>query len=213
MLVPLVAVLALGALASAASAKPLEWQKNGAALTKTEEISLKGGRQTLSAAGKNIQCEEIQGTGDVQPGAGGKGEVTLHLSKCTTEKTGCQVHSAGEPNGTITMANIATDLIIAETTKGVKLIAQELKENPKTKEFTTLDFEGATETSCSFFGKSAKMKGSVGAEISNTTESYFFPSPELEGNTLEMFGLAALWDGEQIKQELTGGGKLTAVEV
>ena len=206
MLVALVAVVALGTVASA-SASAHEWLKDGVPLTKTEEISIEGGRKIFTAAGKEIACEKTQGTGDVYPGAGG--EVNIHFSECKTSISTCAVHSHGEPNGSISFDNIPTTLLAAKTSGGAELLGDELRQNPTTKEFGLLEFEAQSSKACEEY-PTAKVKGDIIAEVINAPEGLNFPNPELQGDTFSEFGIAADWFGSY-QQRLTAGGKLVGV--
>lgn len=198
----------LGAITTAsASATTLEWHKNSAPLTKTEEITMKGGEQVVGFSGKEIKCKTIQGTGTISPGAGGKGVSTLKFSECTTTQRGCVV--SNEANESFTMKNIPTALVEAKTSSGGTVIADDLVGNKETGEFVTVQFTPLSGYSCSNY-PTTKIEGGIIAEVVNASEELRFPNPELEGNSLVAFGIQVYWIGGY-KQELKNGGALTAV--
>jgi len=74
-----------------------------------------------------------------------------------------------------------------------EILVDNFEQNVTTKEFVTLKFEGT----CSEYPET-KVKGNVGAEVKNLTnaevELHF--KPELPGNTLEAFGVKALFESQ-----------------
>ncbi|MGA8364916.1 MAG: hypothetical protein WB709_10395 [Solirubrobacteraceae bacterium] len=164
---------------------------------------------TLKAGTKEITCHKMRQAGTVSPG--GLAEATeLHFSECLTNQTGCDPHTAGAPNGLIVFKNIPTALTLREVASGggVKIVAEEYKSNPTTKEFGTVEFSTLAGGSCSEFPTS-KYKGQFAGEVLNATEEINFPEPELKGNTFEVFGKAGSIVA-RFTQMLANGGKLTA---
>src|ERR1700726_78756 len=126
-LLSLLAVFAIGAVASAsASAFSKEWQVckeagteefetnkcakkasggkfSWVSLTGTESLATTstGGAFELKAGVKTIKCTAVTDKGNIK--AAGADEATeIKFTGCTTGQAGCNVKSAGEPNGTIT---------------------------------------------------------------------------------------------------------------
>jgi hypothetical protein len=144
--------------------------------------------------------------GTVSPGTADLA-TEIDFLGCTVNVANCLPHSPGAANGLILLQNIPTELVLAEEQNGTKILGDEFKENATTKEFVTIEFTG---TGCSpEFPASTKVRGTITARINNTTEELEFPTTELVGNTLKVFGLAATLVGSD-KQMLTNGGTLGA---
>ncbi len=200
-------VLAVSAVA-ATSSSAHEWLKNGSALTKTEEVSYSGGELTLLSGTKSITCQKVAGTGNVSPGTMGLAKE-IHLLECTAGGApNCDPHSAGAANGLISIKDTLMELGLHETSGKEKIVADEIKPNATTKEFTTIEFTALTAGACESY-PTTKVKGNINAAVT-TLEELEFPSPELAGNTLEAFGKIAKLDGF-FKQVLVGGGELQVV--
>jgi hypothetical protein len=206
MIVSLLAVFAVGAVSASSALAAHEWLRNGAALTKTEEVLSEGSLFVLIAAGKEVHCEKLKDIADISPGTKSL-ILDLHFLECVTAIPACLVHSKGAANGLILVGDAPDELVLAETHGGAKVLADEFKENPTSKEFVTLEFE--PEASCKPSGYvTTKVQGHVDGEVSG--ELITFPNPELKGNTLSAFGAAASLFGDD-KQMFTLGGTLSAI--
>lgn len=207
-LVALVATVVVGALASA-SASAHEWFKNGSPLTKTEEVTISGGTLELHASSVDvITCKSDTGKGTV--GTGSAGEVAeIKWTGCTTSESGCSVKSTGQPNGTIVAVHLPTQLTERENTEHVNVVADELKENATTMEFTTLKFTQPSEGGCFNYPAETKIYGEVAGAVHNATSEIIFPSTALKENNLEGFG-KKLKFVTAYTQTLTHGGILSA---
>ena len=101
------------------------------------------------------------------------------------------------------MTNIPTVLVEREPSGGgARKLADNFEQNPTTKEFVTLVFAGT----CSEYPET-EVKGTVAAEVINLTNGNIelnFPEPELKGNTLKAFGVAAKLTG-RVREELENG--------
>ncbi len=232
LLVCLVAVLALGAVASAsASAFDYEvcekggtekFETNKCAKTSSSgEFSFKkvvapaepattstGGEFELKASGKSVHCTAVTDKGKIK--AGGADEATeIKFTGCKNDPKTCTAESPGAAKGTIIVTDIPTQLVerVNPSTKG-KVLADEFKSKTNAKgekEFVTLEFdkEGAA---CPEY-PTTKVKGQVAAEVTNLANgeiSLDFVLPELEGNTLEAFGEPASLDGK-VESSLASG--------
>jgi hypothetical protein len=146
----------------------------------------------LTVGGKVITCTGETNKGTITGGKPGKDLVeTATFTGCTTKQAGCKVKTVGQPNGTIVLTNIPTKLEQRKNAKGEEVVVDNFEQNATTKEFVTLKFEGT----CSEYPET-KVKGSVAAEVKNLSNGEVelnFPSPKLEKDTLEAFGLAALF--------------------
>jgi hypothetical protein len=223
-LVALLAVLALGAVASA-SASAHEWKVNGSPVVAAKEVTFSGGsfEMEVRAFSFSAKCRKVSGKGDVE--AEGKGKATeLKLTECTTnviESPECLVKSAGAPAraGEIILAGIPTVLVERESHGGgAKKLADEFKENATKKEMVKLEVGKEEETvthklkkPCGKFGVLNTVKGEIAAEVSNAKEELIFPSPELEGNSLSFAGWALTWPDATVVQKVVGGGTLEGV--
>jgi hypothetical protein len=206
MIVSLLAVFAVGALSASSALAAHEWLRNGAALTKTEEVLSEGALFALNAAGKEISCKKLKDIADISPGTKSL-VLDLHFLECVTTVATCFVHSPGAANGLILVGDAPDELVLVENHSGVVVLADEFKENPNSKEFVTLEFE--PESACKPAGYvKTKVKGHVAGEVSG--ELITFPNPELKGNTLEAFGSASTFFGDD-KQMFTLGGTLSAI--
>jgi hypothetical protein len=203
----LMAVFAISAVASAsASAEEHLWLVNGARATGQAVLGV-GGLFTLTAGAKVVTCHKIHSLGTVT----GMNDLatSIHFLECEAGASGaCLPFTAegGSVPGLILLLNIPTLLTLRLTSTKVLVVADEFKENATTKEFVTLKFSG---TGCGTEFPETKVKGNVAAVVDNSTQSLLFTSPELKGNTLEAFGVAAKFVGTT-NQTLTAGGTLTA---
>jgi len=194
------AVFAFSAVASAsASAFELKWKVNGAEAS-GQQVSSSGGEFKLAAGTKTITCTSVTDTGNAE--ASGKGKAKeIKFTGCKPGQSGCNVKSEGQSNGTIVVSEIPTQLVEREPSGGgAKKEADnfEAKMNAKgEKEFVTLKFEAEAGKSCSEYPET-KVKGSVAGETINSggAVELNFPNPELKGNTLEAFGVAAKLTGK-----------------
>ncbi len=151
------------------------------------------GPEVLTVGAKVISCTEVTNKGTITGGTPGTDLAeTITFTGCTTKQAGCLVKSAGQANGTIVLSNIPTKLeqrLVGEE----EILVDNFEQNVTTKEFVTLKFEGT----CSEYPET-KVKGNVGAEVKNLTnaevELHF--KPELPGNTLEAFGVKALFESQ-----------------
>jgi hypothetical protein len=202
-------VFAVSAVASA-SASAHEFLNNGAGITTTLSVLSEGGLFQLVAGAKVVDCNKVTDVGLVLTG-GRDLAHEIHFLECKTNQAGCDVHSHGAPNGLILVTNIPTLLVTKKNSKGEEVLADEFKSKTvgATKEFVTLLFLALAGGSCSEYGTETKVKGNVSAVVNNATESLEFTNPELTGNTLEAFGVAAKLFGND-KQMYTNGGALTA---
>jgi hypothetical protein len=197
-------VLAVSATASA-TASAHEFLKNTEPITGTEPVLSEGGLFVLVAGARVVDCEKLTDSGTVLP-AGVDFAKEIHFLNCKTAQAGCDVHSPGAPNGLILVSNVPTLLVSRENAAKEPVIADEFKSNPGTKEFVTLLFLALAGGSCSEYGTETKVKGQVAAQA--VGELLVFPNPELKGNSLEAFGVAAKLFGDDT-QMLTNGGKLS----
>ena len=121
--------------------------------------------------------------------------------------------TAHQENGFILVPNIETKLVEREPKGGgAQKLADEFKSKPAPlNEFVTLKFEPEAGKSCSEFPET-KVKGQIAGEVitlANGNTEINFPSPELKGNTLEFFGVAATLTGRS-EGELENGGAFRA---
>jgi hypothetical protein len=208
LLLSLLVLSAVGVATASSALAAHEWQKNGAALTQEEPALFEGKLFILTVAGKEIDCGTVSGTVDIFPGTKSL-ILDVHFLECVTSLPGCLVHSPGTPNGLILIGDLPAELVLAETHTGVKVLANEVKENPTTKEIVKLEFSADPGDNCTGF-PATKVKGHIASEVRNAKEELNFPNPELKGNTLEAFGAAAELTGG-VKQMLTNGGTLTGI--
>ncbi|HWY91141.1 MAG TPA: hypothetical protein VNY31_10765 [Solirubrobacteraceae bacterium] len=232
----LLAAFAVGAVASAsASAASLEWEvceelagpgvepptkyDNHKCNTQIEALAkrkwewrlLTGEYLTLSkgtkefkleVGGKVIACSGVTDHGFIL--AGGKDDATkIVFTGCKAGPNGCKAKSAGGVAETIEVTNIKTQL---ETIGGKLVDKFEQKTVGTTKEFVTLEFEGATCAGEGFV--KTKVKGNVAAECKNLANGNVelnFPKPAIaQTPKLEAFGLEATLTGTT-EEELENG--------
>jgi hypothetical protein len=215
----LFAGFAFSAVVSAsASAFNLEWEVNGAKLSGTENITWTNLTLfTLQAGAKVITCKKVTmgpHAGTITGGKPGTDAGMITFSECSTSEAGCLVKSAGPPAPADTIiVNVASRLVEREAAGGgAKKEADEFKP-PSGTTFVSLEF-GTRQTptgdkmegTCANFADTF-VKGQVAALTEG--ESLNFPSPELKGNTLEIFGKAAMLVGKS-EQKGETGNKITA---
>ena len=169
-LISVIAALAVGASVSSASAH--EFTNNGIGITGTLSVLSEGKLFTLAAGAKTVTCHKVTDVGTALTG-GRDLASEIHFLECLTGQAGCDVHSHGAPNGLILVTNIPTLLVERETAGKVKVLADEFKSNPTTKEFVTLLFLALAGGSCSEYGSTTKVKGQVAAEVKG--EELVFP--------------------------------------
>jgi hypothetical protein len=231
LLVSLLAVFAVSAIASAsASAFNLEWEvcekgtgtgtkfgehkcnthPGGAEewefkkLVGTKNVVSKGGAFTLEVAGKKITCTAVTDKGTITGGKPGTDLAEkIVFTGCKAGPNGCKAKSAGGAAETIEVTNIKTKL---EEVAGKLVDKFEQKTVGTTKEFVTLEFEGATCAGEGFV--TTKVKGNVAAECKNLANGNVelnFPTPAIaQTPKLEAFGLAATLTGTT-EEELENG--------
>jgi hypothetical protein len=182
------------------------WLKNGSPITQTEHVLSEGGLFIFETGPKIMDCEKVT---DLTLLFTNGTDLThsLHFLNCKTGQAGCVVHSPGAPNGLILWPNIPSLIVERENSAKEKVLADEFKENPTTKEFVSLVFLALAGGSCSEYGTGTRLKGQIAAQISG--ELLVFPNPELKGNTLEFFGVASRLFGDET-QMFTNGGVLSA---
>lgn len=202
------AVLVMSAIA-AISASAHQWLKNGSPLTQTEAVLSSGGQFQFSATSLTFTCESVTDTGVVLVGT--MGEVTsLHFLGCKTNKTGCDLSSDGLPPGLVLITNLLTELVLAKTTGGETVLADEFKGKGTKENVVGFLFTSLTTGACTPLPELVPVRGHISAIINNTTEELTFPATnEVTGNNLEFFGGAAKLIGSD-KRMLTNGGTLTA---
>jgi len=180
--------------------------------TETEKLISAGGEFKLAAGTKTVTCKKVLDLGTVT--SAGKGEATrITFEECSTSETGCLVKSPEGTNGTVVVTKVPTALVEREPSGGgPKKLAVEFKENATSKEFVTLQFEKSGGGACSTLPET-KVKGQVAAEVTNLlngNQELNFPSPELKGNSLEAFGVAAKLTGKDT-EELESGAAFRSV--
>jgi hypothetical protein len=158
-----------------------------------EKVVSKGGAFILKAGILEIKCTAVTATGNIKGGTPGTGESTNTFTGCKTATVGCEVKSPGQPNGTIKTAAVPTELkeeatkkVIEDTFKGTGtagFVKLEFEPNPKCKEngYVTTTVKGL-------------ISGQV-INLANGNTELVFPEPELAGNTLNAFGVAATLKG------------------
>jgi hypothetical protein len=154
-----------------------------------------GTTEVLSVFGKSIKC-----TGETDKGTITGGTPGTDLTKpstftgCTTSLAGCLVHSPGQPNGTIVLAASGIPTKLEQRLVGEEeILVDNFEEDPTSHEFVTLQFEPEAGKTCTGFTET-KVTGAVAAEVKNLSNAEVeldFPEPELPGNTLKAFGVAA----------------------
>jgi hypothetical protein len=172
--------------------KPLvdrEWEFQKLAVGESFAVESSGGKFTLTAGGKTITCGTVADTGTIESGGKDKA-TTITFKTCKAGTNGCEVKNTGGAFGTVVVAEIPTKL----EEVGSKLVDKfEQKLVGTTKEFVTLEFNGAT---CAGEGYvTTKVKGDVAAEVKNEANGEVkltFPStPIAQTPKLEAFGVAA----------------------
>jgi hypothetical protein len=160
-------------------------------------IEAEGGETKLTAGGKVVTCTAVKAEGTIKTKGEDEVENGITFTGCTANAGACFAFSPGQPEETIVVSDIDTQLV----ERGGKL-ADEFKENDATKEFVTIEFEekgevGEDSKACPGF-PTTKVTGQVAALVENVTSgegngdvSLNFPSPELSGNTLKAFGVKA----------------------
>jgi len=232
-MVSLLAVVALGAVASAsASAFSRQWdvcEEGTGAGTKftehkcttasgtgkwewkvltssseTRKVISSGGVFTLTAGGKTVECTAVTDKGTITGGTPGTDKAEeIKFTGCTANAKKCTAES-GAVKGTIIVKEVPTKLVVI----GTKL-ADEFEENPITKEFVTIKFDEAGEPCTNF--PTTKVKGDVAAEVIAGTGELNFPATPLTVPIhLEAFGVNATLVGKDT-QELENGWAVTAI--
>jgi hypothetical protein len=169
-------------------------------------VTSSGGVFTLTAAGKTITCQTVEDTGTIESGGKDKAS-TITFKSCTTGTVGCAVKNKGGTLGTIAVTEIPTQLeqaLIGEEEILVNKFEQKLVGT--TKEFVTLEFEGAP---CAAPGYvTTKVKGDVAAEVKNEVNGEVkvtFPSTAIPQSVkLEAFGVAATLTGSDNETLVNG---------
>jgi hypothetical protein len=182
-----------------------EWKKPAGSVA----VKYMGEAFKLTSAGKEISCTTVEGEGTLTGGSPGTDKATkLEFTGCKTSVVGCAVHSPAQPAGTIIAKELPSKLTERETSKGAKVLADVVEQEPLAKEIVTLSFEPAATCTPGGF-VTTKVKGTVAQECLNDTTTgqivSRFPTPELKKNTLEAFGSAATLVGEVII-ERSGAG-------
>jgi hypothetical protein len=180
---------------------------------------------TLTAGTTVITCTHIVSDGILIGGKPGTDLIKFILfTGCTTNKTGCKVKSKGNTKaGEILVIDIHTKLV--ERKKGAEnnILADNFEQKTRkgVKEFVTLETgevekveEAGTRfehkiltTACAGIPATTKVTGSVAAKVE--AEKLNFPNPELSGNTLNAFGVAAKLEGK-VKVPLEEPGEYRA---
>lgn len=178
--------------------------------TYSAKVISSGGTFKLTVTGKTVECTSITDKGDITGGLPGTDlALDIKFTGCTANSKKCEAESPGSgAKGTILVTNAPTLLVVRKTTTGTTVLADEFKQNPLTKEFVTLEFNEGASTCPNF--PTTKVKGEVAAEIVTGTGELNFPSPALEGNTLQAFGEEATLTGKDT-QELENGWAFTAI--
>ena len=201
-------VLVMSAIASV-SASAHQWLKNGSALTQTEPVLSSGGQFELTTASITLTCESVTDTGVVLIGTMDEA-TSIHFLGCKTNKAKCDLSSEGSPPGLILINNLLTELILAKTTGGEKVLANEFKGKGTKENFVGLLFTSLVAGACNPLPELLLLRGHISARIENATEELNFPATnEIEGNNLEFNGATAKLIGKD-KRMLTNGGTLTA---
>jgi len=160
-------------------------------------VTSTGGAFELTGGGSSSDCTAVTNTGEIGPG-GESTNVTLKFTGCTNDSKKCEAFApaANDGTGEIVVSGITDQLVQRETSLGVKVLADEFKENATTKEFVTIEFEVPGTEECKET-PTTKVKKQVAGQCTNITVAgqgeteLIFPKPELLGNTLEAFGVKA----------------------
>ena len=201
----LLVALAVSAVASA-PASAHQWLKNGSPLTQTEPVLTEGGLIIIFSAAAVIHCEKQHDFELVF------GDLDLrhewHFLECVTTKPNCDVSSPGAPR-LIFWLNLHSLILTVQNSKKEEVLADEIRGGGTKELFGDLLFTSLVANACSPLPELVALKGKVNAAIKNATEELVFPEPELQGNTLELNGVAAKMVGSE-KFMLTNGGSLSA---
>ena len=194
---------------AAASASAHQWLKNNAPLTQTEPVLSSGGQFQLTTSSVTLTCESVTDTGVVLIGTMDEA-ASIHFLGCKTNKANCDVSSEGSPPGLILVTNVLTELVLAKTTNGETVLADEFKGKGTKENFVGLLFTSLVASACNPLPELVPIRGHISARIENATEELNFPATnEIEGNNLEFNGVSSKLVGKD-KQMLTNGGSLTA---
>ena len=186
-----------------------QWLKNGAALPGTEPVLSSGGEFKLTTSSVTLACESVTDIGVVLVGTMDEA-ASIHFLGCKTNKANCDVGSEGSPPGLILVTNVLTELILAKTTGGETVLADEFKGKGTKENFVGLLFTSLVAGACNPLPELVPIRGHISARIENATEELNFPATnEIEGNNLEFNGVSSKLVGKD-KQMLTNGGSLTA---
>jgi hypothetical protein len=232
LLVSMLAVFAVGALASASASasfnllwevcekgatgtkytehkcttasKEGEWGWKSLAAGETRAVISSGGAFVLTAGGKKVECTLVTDKGMILGGKPGKDQAEeIVFTGCTANSKKCTAESGAE-KGTIIVTNIPTELVEI----GGKLADEfKAKENAKKeKEFVTLKFEEGTKECPNF--PETKVKGDVAAEVGPGVGELNFPSTPLTVPVhLEAFGVSATLVGKDTQEVVVGKEK------
>jgi hypothetical protein len=180
---------------------------------------------TLTAGTTVIKCTHIESDGILIGGKPGTDLAKFILfTGCTTNVAECKVKSKGNTKaGEILVTDIHTKLVEREKAGVKNILADnfEQKLHKGSKEFVTLETGKVEEvenagtrfehkilkTACTGVPTPSKVTGSVAAKVEG--EKLNFPSPELSGNTLNAFGVAAKLEGV-VTQHLQEPGEFRA---
>jgi hypothetical protein len=223
-MVAMLAVFALGAVASAsASAAPVWEECAGTGTLKgplcepgstgtagwvevkvAKAVTSSGGEFILKAGTNEVKCTKVTDKGTVGPGSVDLAEE-IKFEDCTTATKGCEVKNKGGTLGTVVVTEIPTKL---EEIEGKVVDTFSQKTVGTTKEFVTLEFSGST---CSAAGyTTTKVKGDVAAEVKNETNgtvTLTFPKTAIPVATkLEAFGVSATLSGSDNEKLASGVG-------
>jgi hypothetical protein len=169
---------------------------------------------TLVQGTHTITCTHAEDTGTIKGGNPGTDTAEVKFTGCTTNETGCLVKSkeGTAKAGEIFVKPLKTRLVerngkladLFEPATGTTFVTLEFGKKEKVvvgpPEVRTL------EEACTNFPHEGLVTGAVAAEVLNepgSTGSLNWPNPELEKNTLKIFGLAAKLTGK-VQVELTG---------
>jgi hypothetical protein len=189
-----------------------EWSWKVLAAGKSYNVvsnNVAGVNSVLTVGTKVITCTGVTDTGTITGGKPGTDLVTEAVfTGCTTSTTGCAVHSPGQPNGTIKLKlKLPTKLEQRKTSLGAEVLADNFEGGA---EFVTLEFSGETCKAAGFV--TTKVTEAIAAEVKNLANGEVelnFPEPELMGNTLKAFGVAAKFKA-RIEVSLENGWSLRA---
>lgn len=217
-LVTLVAVLAVGAVASASALAAPNWEVQEGGVWKalgtgeSRNIVATGGAQVLHGSGlsapEETRCEEVKGKGKIEnTSTGGMGVFeTFTYTKCKVIKpAGCALRSRGAALGTIELKPSATNLVEFEG-GGVGDLFKAQKEPLAELEMRE---EANPENGCGILPLAPeKVTGQVVAKVEANGKLHF-TTPEQVGSNLKCGSSAFRIVGE-VSQELEGGGAIRA---